>query len=123
MKTDQYLEHHGVKGQIWGVKNGPPYPIKKTYTLKKGTHLKRFTNTKTERKSMKGKYVSYRRNDTNDYLMTAINNKLVDDATVLSGKAAVDEVLKTINDKDDKDLIADYNKLLKSLHFKERDSS
>lgn len=27
MKTDQYLEHHGVKGQKWGVKNGPPYPI------------------------------------------------------------------------------------------------
>lgn len=25
MKT--YLAHHGVKGQKWGVKNGPPYPI------------------------------------------------------------------------------------------------
>ena len=131
MKTDQYLEHHGVKGQKWGVKNGPPYPIKKTYTLKKGKHLKRFTNTKTERKSMKGKYVSYRRNDTNEYLMTAINNnlgfkkhkqiweqdiELVDDATVLSGKAAVDEVLKIINDKD---LTADYNKLLKSGYMDE----
>ena len=22
-----YLAHHGVKGQKWGVKNGPPYPI------------------------------------------------------------------------------------------------
>lgn len=22
------LEHHGVKGQKWGVKNGPPYPIR-----------------------------------------------------------------------------------------------
>ena len=22
-----YLKHHGVKGQQWGVKNGPPYPI------------------------------------------------------------------------------------------------
>lgn len=21
------LEHHGVKGQQWGVRNGPPYPI------------------------------------------------------------------------------------------------
>ena len=28
---------------------------------------------------MKGKYVSYRRNDTNDYLMTAINNKEIED--------------------------------------------
>lgn len=24
------LSHHGVKGQKWGVKNGPPYPIDKT---------------------------------------------------------------------------------------------
>lgn len=23
-----YLEHHGVKGQKWGVQNGPPYPLK-----------------------------------------------------------------------------------------------
>ena len=25
-----YLIHHGVKGQKWGVKNGPPYPLTKT---------------------------------------------------------------------------------------------
>lgn len=24
---EHYLMHHGVKGQKWGVKNGPPYPI------------------------------------------------------------------------------------------------
>lgn len=23
------LFHHGIKGQKWGVKNGPPYPLKK----------------------------------------------------------------------------------------------
>lgn len=29
---DDYLEHHGIKGQHWGVKNGPPYPLgKKTH--------------------------------------------------------------------------------------------
>lgn len=22
-----WLAHHGVQGQKWGVKNGPPYPI------------------------------------------------------------------------------------------------
>ena len=22
-----YLQHHGIKGQKWGVRNGPPYPI------------------------------------------------------------------------------------------------
>lgn len=24
---ERYLEHHGIKGQKWGVKNGPPYPL------------------------------------------------------------------------------------------------
>ena len=23
----RYLAHHGVKGQQWGLRNGPPYPI------------------------------------------------------------------------------------------------
>ena len=24
-----YLCHHGIKGQKWGIKHGPPYPIQK----------------------------------------------------------------------------------------------
>lgn len=27
-----YLCHHGIKGQKWGVKNGPPYPLKRITT-------------------------------------------------------------------------------------------
>ncbi len=27
-----YLAHHGIKGQQWGVQNGPPYPLKPTAT-------------------------------------------------------------------------------------------
>lgn len=34
-----YLMHHGVPGQKWGVRNGPPYPIEDK-TLKKGYRLK-----------------------------------------------------------------------------------
>lgn len=26
-KVNNFLEHHGIKGQKWGVRNGPPYPI------------------------------------------------------------------------------------------------
>ena len=26
--TEEFLEHHGIKGQQWGVRNGPPYPLK-----------------------------------------------------------------------------------------------
>lgn len=25
--SQKYLTHHGIKGQKWGVKNGPPYPL------------------------------------------------------------------------------------------------
>lgn len=29
-ETGNVLAHHGVKGQKWGVRNGPPYPIDKS---------------------------------------------------------------------------------------------
>ena len=29
LRNDE-LYHHGVKGQSWGVKNGPPYPLNAT---------------------------------------------------------------------------------------------
>lgn len=25
--SNNYLEHHGVDGQKWGKRNGPPYPL------------------------------------------------------------------------------------------------
>lgn len=27
-----YLIHHGIKGQQWGVQNGPPYPLSREFT-------------------------------------------------------------------------------------------
>lgn len=35
---DNNLSHHGIKGQKWGVKNGPPYPIKRL-TNAAGQHI------------------------------------------------------------------------------------
>lgn len=27
IRSEEYLAHHGRKGQRWGVRNGPPYPL------------------------------------------------------------------------------------------------
>lgn len=29
LSRKRVLQHHGIKGQKWGVKNGPPYPLEK----------------------------------------------------------------------------------------------
>ena len=36
--SKDHLAHHGIKGQKWGVRRGPPYPIEDT-VLQKGTRL------------------------------------------------------------------------------------
>lgn len=53
------LSHHGVKGQEWGVRNGPPYPIEDKI-LKKGTRINsvssRYTDSEAYRKNGKPIY-------------------------------------------------------------------
>ena len=36
-----FIEHHGIKGQKWGVRNGPPYPLEKSVkqTIIKAKHI------------------------------------------------------------------------------------
>lgn len=34
VRTENYLMHHGIQGQKWGVRNGPPYPLKDTIKIK-----------------------------------------------------------------------------------------
>lgn len=60
-----YLEHHGIKGQKWGVRNGPPYPIEDK-VLPKGTRLNsvssRYTDSEVYRKNGKPMY-TYRNDE------------------------------------------------------------
>lgn len=57
---DSYLEHHGIKGQKWGVSNGPPYPLdyeshSKSETQKNPKKLLTAGNTLSERKKILSK--------------------------------------------------------------------
>lgn len=62
------LQHHGVKGQQWGVRHGPPYPIQKGsgVTLRMGTKISRlsiYDESVSEGKA----YVNYNNLDKDHY--------------------------------------------------------
>lgn len=67
------LMHHGVDGQKWGVKNGPPYPLerghktsgKRKYRTDKGYHQKNQNGSKKRKTSQM----------SNDDLKREINRK------------------------------------------------
>lgn len=40
MRFEDFLAHHGIKGQRWGVKNGPPYPLDQETAGKVRMHAK-----------------------------------------------------------------------------------
>lgn len=117
------LQHHGIKGQKWGVKNGPPYPLKisrsesrkmnkKGYTLEKGTYLYRTTGNAHE--GNKGStFASFSENDKNFYNQRLCVNmlnpkadafnmtmKLKEDLVVPSQKERVDSFVKYMSTGD-----------------------
>ena len=50
-----YLAHHGIKGQKWGVRNGPPYPIDHT-VMPKGTRINSVVGIRPD--SVVGRFIS-----------------------------------------------------------------
>lgn len=62
------LYHHGIKGQQWGVRHGPPYPLDGTgdITIKKGTKFKRLS-IHDENAAAGHAYVNYLKSDAQHY--------------------------------------------------------
>lgn len=111
------LMHHGVKGQKWGVRNGPPYPIEDK-VMKKGTRLNSVSiytdsskyknngrwmytynpNDKWDSKVYKGPFSVYRMQTSKKYVFEH-QYEVVKDLKMPTKKERIDEFVNIYKDK------------------------
>lgn len=112
------LWHHGIKGQKWGVRRGPPYPIEDR-TLHKGQKLNSvsfFKDSETYRsiprwmytyrpddewdnKVYKGPFLLYKREVTGgQYVVFEHQYEVVKDLRMPTSKERIDEFVKLYSD-------------------------
>lgn len=66
---NDYIAHHGIKGQQWGKRNGPPYPLgsgggsKSSGDSNKGSIQKKKTNPKSKAETTKYESIKDLQND------------------------------------------------------------
>lgn len=54
--VENYLEHHGIKGQKWGVKRGPPYPLQNSQEKNKLKSMDSLSLTESTVKKYSAQY-------------------------------------------------------------------
>lgn len=129
-----YITHHGIKGQQWGVRNGPPYPIEDK-VLKKGTRLNsisaRYFDSEQYRNNGKWMY-TYNPDDKHDrdvyrgpfskYLViyrgaqfvTEHKYETIEDLKMPNKKERID-AFKKIYDRNRNDVIGEMKQIQKML--------
>lgn len=96
-----FLCHHGTKGQKWGVRNGPPYPLKgikihrskyqvsskgdKKYQIKKGQIIQTLSYDK-DRTTNTDMYFATLSQKDKDFYKALFNKKIPNDAVDENGK-------------------------------------
>ena len=66
IRQEDHLAHHGIQGQEWGVRNGPPYPIDHK-TLKAGTKVNNVSLEKSSKKNLKSNKWIYTYNPNDEW--------------------------------------------------------
>lgn len=117
--NDEVLMHHGIKGQKWGVRRGPPYPIGSKsgpIVLKKGTKVQRISSKAEESNNKGHAYVSQLSSDNNAYLVEMgkdaykIDLEVTNDIIIPMYKESMDAALKAIMQADKKHVVSDVKK-------------
>lgn len=94
-----YLIHHGVEGQKWGVQNGPPYPLDKPkYTHKEKKELNKLVKKEKKRRKNANKYKILMDDKEIDSRVKRLENekkmKSLTNESIMPGKTAVGDFIK-----------------------------
>lgn len=117
-EDSDFLMHHGIKGQKWGVENGPPYPLNpsKDYTKAEQRLNKVFNKSKSyAEKDAKGTENYDRRKNIYDLMnKKAYEQKF--DKSIDKAKSEIAKVSKKYSqDKDIQQMVNNYNKAIDDM--------
>jgi len=122
-----FLMHHGIRGQKWGVENGPPYPLSpsKDYTAaeKKANKILNKVSKKYDNSKVKNTVYETVKDNFNKEGKVAYGSasaigskKLTDDATYKSIEKSKKQLQKLMDKySDDKDILKNINTVEKQI--------
>lgn len=104
-RSDAYLEHHGINGQKWGVRHGPPYPLdyddhspaQKKANPKSELNNYENNNPVGERPASGSEH--FKTDDTEEKKSQSSQTMAVSDAVEHAGKAATDSALEKLGNR------------------------
>lgn len=121
MYPDNYLVHHGIDGQKWGRRNGPPYPLLRNAAGQLRARAQAKRKARTEAKATKIAEAKARQRESTKKYLRDNPEKLYKRRNELT-KDEIDEIIKQIEwDRRVKDISAaehqrNMEKLTKGLH-------
>lgn len=124
------IYHHGILGQKWGVRNGPPYPLDSDFKLKKNKKFRRISRSQDD--STKGhKYLTNNSVDeafykafigkgNSTYTHTYRANKDLNMAGAKTVRATQQKILDSLSPEKKKKLLKEIDDTNKKYVFKNR---